>query len=141
MVTAARLIPLADLVEICDGDNLPLVADLDPYRLGTTPTDYGDSASYGERDPYVPRTSKDVDLRLRAALQPGRIALLVGPSNVGKTRTAFRPFGTAAGAVGAERDSASCSPESEGGGTADPWWCWLMITKLWTRRCAFRNCS
>ena len=34
MVTAARLIPLADLVEICDGDNLPLVADLDPYRLG-----------------------------------------------------------------------------------------------------------
>ena len=89
MVTSARLIPLADLVEICDGDNLPLVADLDPYRLGTTPTDYGDSASYGERDPYVPRTSQDVDKRLRAALQPGRMALLVGPSNVGKTRTAF----------------------------------------------------
>ena len=89
MVTSARLIRLADLVEICDGDHLPLVADLDPYRLGTTPTDYGDSASYGERDPYVQRTSQDVDIRVRAALQPGRMALLVGPSKAGKTRTAF----------------------------------------------------
>jgi TPR repeat protein len=89
MVIAERVIPLADLVDACEGDDLPLVADMDPYHLGATPTDYGDRTSYGERDPYVARTSQDVDLRVRTALQPGRMAILVGPTKAGKTRTAF----------------------------------------------------
>ena len=83
--------PLAGLVDVLDpgkGD-LPRVRDLDPYRLGTTSSDYGTRDSYGEHDPYVPRTRCDVDIRLRAALEPTRMVLLVGPSKVGKSRTAF----------------------------------------------------
>ena len=89
LVGAEPVGPLMDLVEVMDGDDLSSVAGLDPYRLGATPSDYGDLASYGQRDPYVPRSSHDVDLRLREALQPGRLVLLVGPSKAGKTRTAF----------------------------------------------------
>lgn len=83
--------PLAGLVEVVDpaSGDLPRVCDLDPYRLGTTPSDYGDQDTYGMRDPYVPRTCNNVDERLRTALKPGRPVLVVGPSKVGKTRTAF----------------------------------------------------
>ena len=83
--------PLAGLVDLLDpvSGDLPLVGDLDPYRLGTTPSDYGDRDSYGAHDPYVPRTRRDVDTQLRTALEPGRMVLVVGPSKSGKTRTAF----------------------------------------------------
>ena len=89
LATAALLVPLAELVEITGADDLLSVADLNPYRLGATPTDYGDSTNYGVHDPYVERISHDVDRRLRDVLEPGRMALLVGPSKAGKTRTAF----------------------------------------------------
>jgi TPR repeat protein len=89
LATAQPVAPLTELVDLWEGDDLPVVADLNPYRLGATPTDYGDKTSYGQHDPYVPRTSNDVDLRLSAALEPGRLVLLVGPSKAGKTRTAF----------------------------------------------------
>ena len=82
-------VPLAGLAEFTDQDELPLLAALDPYRLGATPSEFGDSRSYGQRDPYVPRTRDNVDGRLRAALQPGRLVLVVGPSKSGKSRTAF----------------------------------------------------
>ena len=81
--------PLAGLVDVLDGDNLPLISDLNPYRLGATPTQFGDKDSYGHRDPYLPRARGEVDTRLRGALQPGRLVLVVGPSKAGKTRTAF----------------------------------------------------
>ncbi|MGH3814167.1 MAG: hypothetical protein ACRDUV_17250, partial [Pseudonocardiaceae bacterium] len=82
--------PLAGMVEVLDpSGDLFRVRDLDPYRLGATSSDYGDRDSYGERDPYVPRTRSSVDTRLRAALEPARMVLVVGPSKVGKTRTAF----------------------------------------------------
>jgi hypothetical protein len=42
--------------------------------------------SYGDRDPYVSRSGQDVDTRLRTALKPARMVLVVGPSKVGKTR-------------------------------------------------------
>ncbi len=82
--------PLAGLVQAIgiDGE-LPLVSTLDPYRLGSTPTNYGDAFNHGTSDPYVARTANDVDTKLRASLQPGRLVVLVGPSKVGKTRTAF----------------------------------------------------
>ena len=82
-------VPVAGLAEFIEADELPLLAELDPYRLGATPSEFGDSSSYGQRDPYVPRTRDNVDSRLRAALQPGRLVLVVGPSKSGKTRTAF----------------------------------------------------
>ena len=37
----------------------------------------------------MPRTRKDVDTRLRNALQPGQLVVVVGLSKTGKTRTAF----------------------------------------------------
>ena len=82
-------VPLAELAEFIDQDELPMLTALDPYRLGATPSEFGDSRSYGQCDPYVPRTRDNVDARLRAALQPGRLVLVVGPSKGGKTRTAF----------------------------------------------------
>jgi TPR repeat protein len=63
-----------------------LACELDPYTLGATPSSYGDVATYGQRDEYVPRTK---DQLLAAALRPDRLVVLAGPSKVGKTRTAF----------------------------------------------------
>ncbi|MDN4646317.1 bifunctional trypsin-like peptidase domain-containing/SEL1-like repeat protein [Arthrobacter sp. PsM3] len=81
--------PLAGLVELLDGDDLPQVRDLNPYRMGATPTWYGNRDSSGVQDPYVPRTHGDLDVRLREKLVSGRMVVLVGPSKAGKTRTAF----------------------------------------------------
>jgi TPR repeat protein len=91
LVEAAQsVLPLEGLVDwLVDGD-LPRAGNLDPYRLGATPSIYGGSSSYGYFDAYVPRR---VDDALRAALQPGRLVLLVGPSKAGKTRTAFEALG------------------------------------------------
>ena len=79
--------PLEDLTEwLADGD-FPLVADLNPYKLGSTSSNYGNPSSYGQGDPYVPRR---IDQELRDALEPGRpLVIVVGPSKAGKTRTAF----------------------------------------------------
>ncbi len=78
---------LAGLVEVPLADGrLPRVAGLDPYSLGTTPSAYGNAETYGQRDEYVPRA---IDESLAAALRPGRLVVLVGPSKAGKTRTAF----------------------------------------------------
>ncbi|MGY1702815.1 trypsin-like peptidase domain-containing protein [Geodermatophilus sp. SYSU D00766] len=81
--------PLAALVDLVDGGDLPWMRDLNPYRLGATASDYGNQATFGQRDPYVPRTARKVDRRLKEALTPGSMVLLVGPSKSGKTRTAF----------------------------------------------------
>ena len=62
------------------------MAEIDPYTLGTTPSEYGNAETYGQRDEYVPRTK---DEPLAAALCPGRLVVLVGPSKTGKTRTAL----------------------------------------------------
>jgi hypothetical protein len=77
--------PLAGLVELplIDG-RLPRLAGLDPFTLGATPSGYGNAEPYGQRDEYVPRTK---DEPLAAALRPGRLVVLVGPSKAGKTRT------------------------------------------------------
>lgn len=73
-VRAATIRPSA-LPDSTDDDDLStyLAVPLDNGRLGL-------------RDPYVARSA---DERLRLALEPGRIVLIVGPSKVGKTRTAF----------------------------------------------------
>jgi TPR repeat protein len=79
------------LVEVgltADGD-LPLAADLDPYSMGATPSDYGDADCHGQQDPYVIRRLNDVDERVAAALALGYLTILYGPSKSGKTRTAF----------------------------------------------------
>lgn len=82
--------PIAGLVELQVHGALPLVEDLNPYTLGASRSGYGDKTSYGDADPYVPRTEHLVDQRLRSALQqPGCFVLLVGPAKAGKTRTAF----------------------------------------------------
>ncbi|MFC0542155.1 bifunctional trypsin-like peptidase domain-containing/SEL1-like repeat protein [Kutzneria chonburiensis] len=89
IATDDQVPPLAGLVDRLDDGDLPLVADLNPYQLGASVTVFGDRDSYGEHDPYVPRTRHDVDTRLRTALTRGQMALVVGPSKAGKTRTAF----------------------------------------------------
>ncbi|MFD9106642.1 trypsin-like peptidase domain-containing protein [Streptomyces virginiae] len=83
--------PLLGLVVVIDKTNgdLPRVRDLDPYELGTTPSDYGAHGTYGEQDRYVARTGNEADTHLRAALKPAQYVILVGPAKVGKTRTAF----------------------------------------------------
>ncbi|MFE7782978.1 trypsin-like peptidase domain-containing protein [Streptomyces nigrescens] len=85
---APPLLGLVDVIDDTSGD-LPRVRDLDPYRLGATTSDYGGWGTYGKHDPYVPRTGREVDAHLRAALEPTQFVLLVGPAKVGKTRTAF----------------------------------------------------
>ena len=62
------------------------MAELDPYTLGAAPSAYGNAGTFGQRDEYVPRTK---DEPLAAALRPGRLVVLTGPSKAGKTRTAF----------------------------------------------------
>ena len=78
--------PLAELVEVSIHGLLPRVNKLNPYQLGTTPSAYGNSGTYGQHDRYVPRTK---DEPLAAALSPSQRVVLVGPSKAGKTRTAF----------------------------------------------------
>ena len=73
-------------VDVLAQGRLPRVSELDPYTLGTTPSGYGNADSYGQRDEYVPRAK---DAPLAAALRPGRLVVLAGPSKAGKTRTAF----------------------------------------------------
>ncbi|MBF6302681.1 tetratricopeptide repeat protein [Nocardia amamiensis] len=81
---------MVDLVEVRGaGGGLPTVGELDPYQLKATPSEFGDSSTYGMRDPYVPRTHAMVDQRVRAALAGARLVLLIGPSKAGKTRTLF----------------------------------------------------
>jgi tetratricopeptide (TPR) repeat protein len=92
-VSAGPVDRLVDLVELVSGSDLPAVAELDPYRLGAHKSLEGDSNSYGQADPYVPRTAGQVDDQLdaaiRAATDGGTMVLVVGPSQAGKTRTAF----------------------------------------------------
>lgn len=76
------------------GDELPLVRDLDPYRLGATPSRYGDSSTYGLRDPYVPRAAGDVENKVQRALGTQRMVVIYGQSKAGKTRTAFEALHT-----------------------------------------------
>ena len=66
---------------------LPLLSRLTPYRLGASPSRYGDSEHRGQ-DPYVPR---QVDAELDRALgeRPFPFVLVVGDSKAGKSRTAF----------------------------------------------------
>ena len=81
--------PIADLVDLVADGQLPRVDELDPYRLGTSPSNYGNRSNYGASDPYVPRTNHDVDQRLGGALVPGGLVVVAGPSKAGKSRTAF----------------------------------------------------
>ncbi|GAB2614935.1 trypsin-like peptidase domain-containing protein [Kribbella endophytica] len=81
--------PLSDLVELITKSDLPTVAELNAYQLGTTPSNYGNQNSHDDIDPYVPRTHGAVDIRLRAALEPSRLVVVTGRSAAGKTRTAF----------------------------------------------------
>ncbi|MHA7191941.1 hypothetical protein ACX80N_16780 [Arthrobacter sp. MDT2-16] len=92
--TAESVEPLTGLVERLTNGDLPLIQDLNPYLAGATESTYGTRENAGTADPYVPRTYQDVDARLRAALVPGRMVLLVGPSKAGKTRTAFEAIRT-----------------------------------------------
>ncbi|MFI5501115.1 tetratricopeptide repeat protein [Nocardia asteroides] len=78
-----------ELVRVYGSEDLPTIADLDPYRLGSTSSVFGRSGEYGMRDSYVPRTAHHVDTRLAHALTGLRLVVVVGPSKAGKTRTLF----------------------------------------------------
>ena len=79
--------PLAGLVEVpLVHGRLPRVAELNPYVLGATPSEYGNAETYGQRDEYVRRTK---DGQLADSLRAGRMVVLIGPSKAGKTRSAF----------------------------------------------------
>ena len=73
-------------VDVLIHGRLPRVGELDPYTLGATVSEHGRPGTYGQRDQYVARTK---DESLAAALCPGHMVVLVGPSKAGKTRTAF----------------------------------------------------
>jgi TPR repeat protein len=77
---------LEGLIDVLVHGRLPRVATLDPYTLGATPSAYGNADTYGQRDQYVSRAKENL---ITAALCPGRLVVLVGPSKAGKTRTAF----------------------------------------------------
>jgi TPR repeat protein len=78
--------PVVTLVEEPAQGRLPRVSELNPYTLGATPSEFGNSDTYGQRDEYVPRVK---DEPLTAALSDRAQVVLVGPSKAGKTRTAF----------------------------------------------------
>ncbi|MBF6215065.1 tetratricopeptide repeat protein [Nocardia puris] len=80
---------MTELVRVYGSEDLPTIADLDPYRLGTTSSVFGRSGEYGMRDGYLARTANDVDTRLAEALTGGQLVVVVGPSKAGKTRTLF----------------------------------------------------
>ncbi|MDX6334576.1 MAG: hypothetical protein QOG05_1916 [Streptosporangiaceae bacterium] len=99
--------PVVRLVEEPAQGRLPRVSELNPYTLGATPSEFGNSETYGQRDEYVPRVK---DEPLTAALGDRPHVVLVGPSKAGKTRTAFeviRQHGTWGSAL-----LASPGPES-----------------------------
>ncbi|MEV0773798.1 tetratricopeptide repeat protein, partial [Nocardia salmonicida] len=87
--TAVSVRSVRELVQVYGTDDLPIVADLDPYRLGSTSSVFGRSGESGMRDTYLPRTAHDVDARLAHALTGGRLVVVVGPSKAGKSRTLF----------------------------------------------------
>jgi tetratricopeptide (TPR) repeat protein len=64
---------------------LPLLSSLSPYKLGASPSRYGDADHRGS-DPYVPR---EIDKQLDAALREKPFVLVVGDSKAGKSRTAY----------------------------------------------------
>ena len=64
---------------------LPQLSTLNPYKLGASPSRYGDDGHRGA-DPYVPR---EIDKKLDEALREKPFVLVVGDSKAGKSRTAF----------------------------------------------------
>ncbi len=80
---------LRDLVEHSSNDEFPAASSLDPYLLGATISPFGDSGTYGARDPYLPRNHNNVDAQLDFILRERKLVLIVGPSKAGKTRTAY----------------------------------------------------
>ena len=84
---------LTDLIELPGDENLPTVAELNPYQLGATASLVGNISNYGVADPYVLRTAGQADQRLDAALDAanhgGPMVVIVGPSKAGKTRTSY----------------------------------------------------
>ncbi len=77
---------LAGLIDVQVQGRLPHVSELNPYSLGASPSDYGNAFTYAQRDVYIPRRK---DAELASELLSGRLVILVGPSKVGKSRTAF----------------------------------------------------
>ncbi|MFD7161165.1 tetratricopeptide repeat protein [Kribbella sp. NPDC059898] len=69
-------------------DDLPAVAQLNPYLLGATSSAYGNAQSQNQ-DAYVRRTANQLDARLTEALSADQLVIVVGPSKAGKTRTLF----------------------------------------------------
>ncbi|MFD3427262.1 tetratricopeptide repeat protein [Nocardia fluminea] len=80
---------MRELVRVYGTEDLPTIAEVDPYLLGATISVFGRSGEYGRRDTYVARTAHEVDARLAEALTGERLAIVVGPSKAGKTRTVF----------------------------------------------------
>ncbi|MGW6697239.1 tetratricopeptide repeat protein, partial [Nocardia sp. NPDC055049] len=78
------------MVQIMGRDeDLPTVAELDPYRLGATSSPFGRAGHFRVRDGYVARTANRVDARLAKAFRGNQLVVVVGPSKAGKTRTLF----------------------------------------------------
>ena len=64
---------------------LPRLSTFSPYKLGASPSDYGDDERRGS-DPYVPR---EIDKKLDAALREKSFILIIGEAKAGKSRTAY----------------------------------------------------
>ncbi|MEU6559096.1 tetratricopeptide repeat protein [Nocardia nova] len=89
MVPAVPPRSMGELVRVYGIEDLPAIADLDPYRLGATSSVFGRAGGHGPRDGYMPRSANRVDERLAEALTGDRLVIVVGPSKAGKTRTLF----------------------------------------------------
>ena len=72
-------------LNLSDRGQLPSLSLLSPYRLGVSPSRYG-NVETRHRDVYVKRS---IDDKLDQDLQSGSFILIVGDSKAGKSRTAY----------------------------------------------------
>ncbi|MGJ6122338.1 tetratricopeptide repeat protein [Mycolicibacterium sp. Y3] len=84
-----------DLVDLFGHNGFLTAADMNPYVLRATESKYGDRRHHGIDDPYVARTRNKFDETLANALKTRGFTLIIGPSNAGKTRSAFHGVASA----------------------------------------------
>ena len=88
---------------------LPLLSQLTPYRLGASPTQYGDNEHRGS-DPYIRRDRTDDELD--RALREQWFVLVVGDSKAGKSRTAYEAARRLTDPQGERHDPAVLVPKN-----------------------------
>ncbi|MDG4667951.1 bifunctional trypsin-like peptidase domain-containing/SEL1-like repeat protein [Mycobacterium sp. 236(2023)] len=87
-LTSDEIPEIIDLVDLIGNCAIVQVNEINAYDVGATRSHYSDGV-LPKADPYIERTSNEVDSRLRGAVLGEQLIVLIGPSKAGKTRTAF----------------------------------------------------